>query len=183
VGGEDDARAVLDDDLHHILKELTSREGVEACDRLVEHEQLRSLGDGEGECKLGALTAGELASLLSRVEPKALDAALGELRVPARVRPPAESEVIGDRESGIGRGVLGDKADTGELARRRARAATEDGDRPRARPQEADRDLEQRSLAGAVRADEPNDLAGGDDKAALRERPLAAVALTEAVRL
>jgi hypothetical protein len=112
---------VLDDDLHHILKELTSREGVEACDRLVEHEQLRSLGDGEGECKLGALTAGEFASLLSRVEPKALDAALGELRVPARVRPPAESEVIGDRESGIGRGVLGDKADTGELARRRAR--------------------------------------------------------------
>jgi hypothetical protein len=40
---------VLDDDLHQPLEELASRQGVEACDRLVEHKQLRPLGDGKGE--------------------------------------------------------------------------------------------------------------------------------------
>ena len=103
--------------------------------------------------------------------------------VPARVHPPAESQVIGDREPGVGRGVLGDEADAGELVRRRAGTPTEDGDRPGARLEEADGELEQRGLAGAVRPDEPDDLAGGDGERALRERPLVAVALAEAVRL
>jgi hypothetical protein len=110
---------VLDDDLHEPLEELASRERVEARDRLVEHEQLRSLGDGKGERQLRALTAGEFAGLLSRIEPEALDALLGERCVPTWVRPPAESEVIGDREPGVGGGVLGDEADAGELVGRR----------------------------------------------------------------
>ena len=85
---------MLDDDLHQALEELAPREGVEARDRLVEHEQLRSLRHRQGERKLGALTARELAGLLARVEPEALDAVLGELRVPARVHPRAEPQVI-----------------------------------------------------------------------------------------
>ena len=121
VRGEDHARAVLGDDLHEALKELTPGEGIEARDRLVEHEQLRSFRHREGQGELGVLATRELAGLLARVEPEALDAVLGELGVPARVRPRAEAQVIADREPGVGRGVLGDEADTGELARRRAR--------------------------------------------------------------
>ena len=38
VGGEDDARAVLGDHLHQALKKLAPGKGIEARDRLVEHE-------------------------------------------------------------------------------------------------------------------------------------------------
>src|ERR1019366_5778850 len=91
----------------------------------------------------------------------------------------AESEVTGDREPGVGRGVLGDVPDAGELFGRRPRMATEDGDRP----QETDRELEQCGLSGPVRPDESDDLAGGYGERALRQRPLVAVALAEAVGL
>ena len=66
---------------------------------------------------------------------------------------------------------------------RRPRTATEDGDRSSARPQESHGELKQRGLAGTVRPDEPDDLAGRNGERALRQRPLMAVALAEAIGL
>ena len=174
VGREDDAGAVLGDHLHQALKKLAPGEGIEARDRLVEHEQLRTLRHRQGERELGALAAGQLARLLAGVEPELLDPCLGERFVPARVHPCAEPQVIANRQSRIGRGVLGDEADAGQLARARARLPTENSDRSGVWTKETDRELEERRLAGAVRADEPDDLASGNGKRALARAPTCA---------
>ena len=78
---------------------------------------------------------------------------------------------------------MGDETNAGELGRGSARSSSEHGDRPRARLQEADGEVEQRGLSSAVWADEPDDLAVGDREGAFRERPLVAVSLAESVRL
>ena len=183
VRGENDTRAVLGNDLHETLKELTPCERIEARHGFVEQEKLRSLRHRQGQGQLGALAARELACLLVRVKPEAHDAILGQPRVPARVHPGAEAQVVTDRHPRVGRCVLGDETYAGKLVRCHARATTEDGDRPGARLQKADGQLEQRGLAGAIGPDEPDDLAGGYGERAPRGRPLLSIALAEAIRL
>ena len=55
----------LRDRLHHRLQELAAGERVERGDRLVEHQQLRSLRERERERDLRLLAARELADLLA----------------------------------------------------------------------------------------------------------------------
>ena len=82
--GEHDAQLLLGHRLHQVLEELPAGERVEAGDRLVEQQQLGSLGDAQGERELGALAAGEPAGALRRVEAEPLDAIAGQGGVPAR---------------------------------------------------------------------------------------------------
>ena len=63
--------------------------------------------------------------------------------------------------SGVGRGVLGDVADLGQLGRVRRRAAAADLDGALGRLQHPDGQVEQRRLAGAVRTDEAGDVPSG----------------------
>ena len=91
--------------------------------------------------------------------------------------------MVGDRERRVGRRVLGDEADPPELRRALGGTAVEHLDRARRRLQQADREMEQRRLAGPVRADEPDDLPGGDRERAVAERPAPAVLLAEPVGL
>jgi hypothetical protein len=57
------------------------------------------------------------------------------------------------------------------------------GDATRGRRRQADRQVQQRALAGAVGADQRDHVTGGDRQRALAQRPGAAVALAEAACL
>ena len=131
VRGEQHADLVLGDRLHQDLQELAAGQRVQARDRLVEDQQLGPLRQPEGQGELGALAAGELAGLLPRVEAEPLDPAPGDRVVPARVEVRTEAQVVGDREPGVGRGVLRDEADLRQLGRVGGRAAAADLDRAR----------------------------------------------------
>jgi len=64
-------------ELHQVLEELTTSEGIEAGDRLVEQEELRALADGEREGQLRSLAARQRPGLLLPVQPEPGDALLG----------------------------------------------------------------------------------------------------------
>ena len=117
------------------------------------------------------------------VEVELLDPGLGELVVPVLVEVGAHAEVLGHRQPGVGRGVLGDEADLLEPGSAVAGASAEHRDRSRARREQSDGQVQQRRLARTVRPDEPDDLAFGDGQVAVAERPLAPVPLAEIVRL
>ena len=97
--------------------------------------QLGPLGDGEGERELGSLAAGELSGALGRIEADLADATPGHLNVPARVEPRAQAQVIGDRQPGVGRRVLGHEPHLPDLPGVICRLAAEDLDHARRRPQ------------------------------------------------
>ena len=83
VRREDDRHARLGDGLHHRLHELAAGERIERRDRLVEHEQIRSLGERERERDLRLLAARELAGLLVEGQPERSHALERERVVPA----------------------------------------------------------------------------------------------------
>ena len=91
VRREDDADALHGDDLHQRLQELASRERVKGSDRLVEQQQLGSLGYCHRERQLRALPAGQRAGALAPVEAQLVDPRPCELGVPARVEVSARS--------------------------------------------------------------------------------------------
>ena len=83
VRGQHDAELVLGDGLHQDLQELPAGQRVEAGDRLVEDQQLRPLGQAEGEGELGALAAGQPAGPLGRVEAEPARPGTGPRRRPS----------------------------------------------------------------------------------------------------
>ena len=94
MGGEQDAELVLGDGLHQDLQELPAGQRVEAGDRLVEDQQLGSLGQAQGEGELSALPAGQLPGPLGGVEAEPLDPGPSHGVVPARVEPGTEPQVV-----------------------------------------------------------------------------------------
>ena len=70
--------------------------------------------------------------------------------------------MVGDRQRRVQRRLLRDETDARELRGRRGDLLAEDGDRARARVDQADREVQQRRLAGAVGPDEAGDVAGRD---------------------
>jgi hypothetical protein len=139
VRREKNGHPALGDCFHHRLEELAPRERVERRDRLVEHEQLRSLRERKRECNLRLLAARELAYLVVEAEAEPVDARTGGVVVPARVELAPELERVGDRQAAVERMLLRDEADSREHdVRVRTRLVTEDLDRPRARLDQAD---------------------------------------------
>ena len=158
MGGEDDAELLLGDGLHQVLQELPPGQRVEAGHRLVEDEQLRPLGDGRGSgragragrrraCRPSASGPGRARRSASWARPSSQP----------RVEPGAEAQVVGDGQARVGRGVLRDEADLGQLRRAGRRAAAEDLDRARGRGQQCrPPGCSSVRLARAVRADQPD---------------------------
>jgi hypothetical protein len=65
VRGEHDAHRVCSARLDEVTKEVASSERIEARDRFVEDQQLRSFGDREGESELCPLATRETSGLLT----------------------------------------------------------------------------------------------------------------------
>ena len=96
-----------------------------------------------------------------------------------RFRLRATCSMSADRQAPVQRRVLGDEGDVVERAGGARRLAAEHGERARRGPGQADGHGEQGGLAGAVRADEGDDVAARDGERAVAQRPPAAVALAE----
>src|SRR5438445_520281 len=104
----------------------------------------------------------------------------GSERTPVSRRCAATISSIGPASCTVER----DEADSRQhLARRLARRGPEDENPALARLAQTDRELQQRRLAGAVRADERRDRAGRNRKRAVAERPERVVPLAERARL
>ena len=88
--------------------------------------------------------------------------------------------MVGDRESGVRRGVLRDEADLRQLRRVGGRSSAAHLDRPHGRGQDPDHETEQRGLAGAVRPDQTGDPADRDLEGAVPQRPASPVLLAQA---
>ena len=155
--------------------------GSSAGHRLVEQQQLRTLGEPERERQLRALPAGQLARLLRQVEPEPRDPLARQRLVPAGVQPRAEAQVVLDAEAAVGRRVLGDEADAGALLGVLGRAGAQHLDRAGVGGEQAGGEVQQRALARAVGADEADHAARGHLDRAVRERGLAPVALGQAL--
>ena len=89
--------SVLGHRLHQHLQELPAGQRVEAGDRLVEDQQLRPLGQAEGEGELGALAAGQPAGPLAGSRPSRSIRDRATRVVPARVEVGAEPQVVARR--------------------------------------------------------------------------------------
>ena len=96
VRGQHDGQFLLGDGLHQVLQELPPGQRVKAGHRLVQDQQLGTLGDGQGQRELGPLPAGQGAGLLAGIQVKPVDPVARQLCVPARVEARAQFEVIGD---------------------------------------------------------------------------------------
>ena len=70
---------MVGDRLHQVAEEIPPGQGVQAGHGLVEEEQLRSLGERDGQRELGALPAGERSRLLLAVQAELVDPPLSEL--------------------------------------------------------------------------------------------------------
>jgi hypothetical protein len=183
VGGQHDAEFLLGDGLHQVLEEFSAGQRIEAGDRFVEDQQLRSFGDPQSEGELGALPTRQFSSALLGIQAKALDPGLSHLVVPARIEPGPQTQVVGDAQPGIGRCVLGDESDLRQLSRTRGGRATEHLDRARGLRQQADGQVQQRAFAGPVGSDQPDDAPSGDIQRTVRQRPSAPVLLAQSLRL
>ena len=102
------------DGLHQPLQELASGERVERCDRLVEHEQLRPLGERERERELRLLASGQPSDLLPKREPEPREPTGRQIAFPARVELAAQLEHLCDGEAAVERMLLSDEADPGQ---------------------------------------------------------------------
>ena len=161
--------------------------GIDADGGLVEQEDARLVQDAAGEVEPPAHAAGERRDGLSEAPLEADDlerttdrrcgGAAGEA-VHAREEP----QVLRGGQSRIHRGLLRDEAEHtargAGLGRQRMAA---DRGRPGVGREHGREDRQHRRLAGAVRTEEPDDLARADRERDARERHPAAVALDDAV--
>ena len=175
-----DADPVVGYDLHQALQELAPGQRIEAGHGLVEDKELGTLGHGQGQRQLGLLAARQRAGSLLGVEVEVVDPPAGQVVVPPGIHVRAEAEVVLDGEAGIGGSVLRHEADPGQLRRVVRRGSPQHLDAAGTRGQQADGEVEQGGLAGAVGADQADDVTGRDLEVALVERPLSAVALAQA---
>src|SRR5207253_694911 len=169
---------------HQRLEKLAARERVERRDGLVEEQKLRPLRERERQRDLRLLTTRERAGLPPQWKAEPAEALSRELVVPPRVERGAELQQLAEPEAAIERMILRDEADPRQhLARLLARRGPEDENPALARLAQTDRELQQRRLAGAVRADERRDRPGRNRKRAVAERPERVVPLAERARL
>ena len=165
MGGEEDRPGAIRGGGDHRLHHLLAGQRVEAGHRLVEEEQLGLRGHRRHETELRKRAARQVANACLQRNTEPIDETRGKGSVPAAAEAAAEPEHLGRGHPPVGVQRIGDVADA--LAEREGvaeRSKPEDADRARGRPLEAEKEADERRLAGAVGADEPADRAGGDRK-------------------
>jgi hypothetical protein len=174
---EHDGRPAVGHRRHEGLQELPTRQGVEAGDRLVEQQQLGSLGQRQGERDLGALAARQRADGPVAGDPELGEPVVGEGVVESRVELGAKPQQLGGGEVAVQRHVLGDEADAGQQLRSILGGGAEHPDAAAAGLEQPHGQVEQGGLAGAVGADQGRGPARGQGEQAVPQRPVAPVGL------
>ena len=156
--------------------------GVEARRRLVEEDELRIADEREPEVEAAPLPAGEASHerVALLLEADELDDVADRARL--RVVAGEEREILGDGEAVVeGRGLEDDADPLAPVEARGGRILAEHGHRPAVALAVALEDLDGRRLAGAVRAEQPEDLALRDLEADSAQRLELVVGLAEIV--
>jgi hypothetical protein len=178
VGGEHHGQALLGDRAHEGLQELAAGQRVQAGQRLVEQQQLPPPGQGQRQGDLGTLPPGQLADLPVERDRESFQPAAGAGLVEAGVELAAEGQVLGGGEVAVHGGVLGHEPHPGEQAGI-ARSVVQHPDAAGGGREQADGEVQQGGLAGAVGAHQGGDAAPGHGQVAVLEGPVALVALAE----
>ncbi len=173
MGGDHHGRLGLGGRLHERLQELAAGQRVEAGDRLVQQQQLGSLGQRQGERDLGALAARQRADRPVSGDGKLAQPVGGESAVKAWVELAAKPQQLGGGEVPIQGHVLGDKADPGQVLGSVLVRGAQHPDAAAAGLQQADGQVEQGGLAGTVGAHQGPDPTGGQGEGAVLQRPVA----------
>jgi hypothetical protein len=160
------------------LEELAPGQRVKGGQRLVQQQQLPPLGQGQGQGDLRALPAGQGGDATVERDAEPLQPPPGQGPVEAGVELGAHGEVLGDAEVAVQGGVLGDEADLGEQPGAAGRLV-EHPDAAGGGGQQANGQMEQGGLAGAVGADQGGDATPWDGQVAVAQGPGAPVALAE----
>lgn len=107
VGGEQDGHSALGGGFHEGLEEGAPGQGIERGGGLVQHEQLRSLGERQRQGDLGALATRELANTATQGDAEPREPLLGDGIVPGMVQFAPHREHLGDGEAPVERLLLG----------------------------------------------------------------------------
>jgi hypothetical protein len=118
--------------------------------------------DRERQRELRALAAGQRARPLPPIETQLVHPLGRALRVPTGIEACPHLQVLPDGEPRIGRAVLGEEADRRQLGRPRAGPGAQYPDAAGARLEQADGEMQQGALTGAVRPDEAYHASGWD---------------------
>jgi hypothetical protein len=70
---------------------------VQTGDRLIQDQQLGSLGDGQGQGQLSPLAPGQLPGPLAGIQAQPVDPVAGKTSVPARIQLGAQPQVVRHR--------------------------------------------------------------------------------------
>jgi len=181
--GEEDGAAALTL-LAHQGEELLLHQRIEAAGRLVEDEQLRRVEEGADQADLLAVTTRELAERAVEVGAEAARQLLGAAK-------PVDASQLrqqGDRLAAAGalavaevaRQVAEPRPDRDAVA---MAVEAEDAGAAGARVQEVEQGADRRRLAGAVRPEEGEHLAGFDRDGHVLDASVGAVELGQAIGL
>ncbi len=155
------------------VHELAPCQRIERGHGLVEDQQLGPLRERERERDLRLLAARELPDLAVEGQAETLDARAAPVVVPARVEPRPSFRISRDAEPAMQGMVLRDERR--RAAARRSRSSRGRGPSTCSAPvvglAQPDRELQQRRLAGAVRADERRHRSRRDRRACSRGAP------------
>ena len=135
----------------------------------------------QGQRELGLLATGQLPGLRFNGMPSSPSRRSAYRWSKWRFRFRGHVQQVGGREVLVQRRVLGHERDAVERGQRPRPPTAEDGNGARARICEADRQVQQGGLAGAVRSDQRGQVPLGDGQRALAQCPRAAIAFPEGV--
>ena len=176
---QDHGHGRLGDGVDQGGEELSAGEGIEAGQWFVEQQQLWTLGQRQAQRHLGALTARQPVDAPVERHAHLLEAVPTERHVEVGVEPVAHREQLVGGEVPIQRSILGHEPDAGQGPV--SRCPAEHTDRALRRADQPGGTVQQRGLAGPVRADEGNDRPLGNREAAMVQCERPPVALRETV--
>jgi hypothetical protein len=146
---------------------------------LVQHQQPGVPGQRHGQRELSLLAAGQLACLPVQRDAQLSQPGLGPRLIPLPVQVAGHLQHGRHRQVLVQRRVLGHERGPVQRARRPGGLAAEHADRAGRRGHQADRHVQQRGLARAVRADQGDQVPVRDGQRAVPQRPGPPVALAE----
>ncbi len=183
----EDGDGTLGAQAQHQLEEVAAASRIEADGRFVHEEDARLVQERARELDPAAVAAAQLRGLVVRAlgepEPRQLarDARLGD-RARDAVQAGMEQEIAGHRQFEIERRLLKDDAEQAQGRHRiAAHVVAHDLDAAGIGDEQPGKELEEGGLAGAVRAEQGDELAGRRPEADAVDRANRAVGLDDAV--
>ncbi len=171
-------------DLADKLVERLLHEWVEPVRRLVENEEVGLVHEGLDEPDLLPIAPGELLDPTVEVEIEPFGEQLAAVNARQTAQMSKEAKELPRRQPLVEAQVAGQIAKpAANLDTIPRRIEAEDAEAPAGRPDQVEHEPDRRRLSGAVRTEEPEDLAGLDREVEIDDSPVLAVELRQLLGL